>query len=133
VTDLVAGQIKFGFGGIGGVAQHVRAGRLNGLAISTRNRSPLAPDLPTIAESGYPEFEFDSYHVLAAPAGLPEGVAGLLDREVQRALASSELQEKLRVRDIVIAPTPSAEATARIKSDVGKWAGVVRATGMQVD
>jgi tripartite-type tricarboxylate transporter receptor subunit TctC len=133
VTDLVAGQIKVGFVGIGGVAQHVRAGRLKGLAISTRNRSPLAPDLPTIAESGYPNFEFDSYHVLAAPAGLPEPVAGLLDREVQRALAPPDLQEKLRARDIVITPTPSAEATARIKSDVGKWADVVKATGMQVD
>ena len=76
VTDLVAGQIKFGFVGTGGVAQHVRAGRLKGLAISTRKRSPFAPDLPTIAESGYPDFEFDSYHVLAAPAGLPEAVAG---------------------------------------------------------
>ena len=94
VTDLVAGQIKFGFVGTGGVAQHVRAGRLKGLAISTRKRSPFAPDLPTIAEIGYPDFEFDSYHVLAAPAGLPEAVAELLEREVQQALASPELQEK---------------------------------------
>jgi len=133
VTDLVAGQIKFGFVGTGGVAQHVRTGRLKGLAISTRKRSPFAPDLPTIAESGFPNFEFDSYHVLAAPAGLPEAVAGLLEREVQQALASPELQEKLRTQDIVITPTPSAEARARIKSDVEKWAKLVKATGMQVD
>jgi tripartite-type tricarboxylate transporter receptor subunit TctC len=133
VTDLVAGQIKFGFVGTGGVAQHVRAGRLKGLAISTRKRSPFAPELPTIAEIGYPNFEFDSYHVLAAPAGLPEAVAGLLEREVQQALASPELQEKLRAQDIVITPMPSAEASARIKSDVGKWAKLVKATGMQVD
>jgi tripartite-type tricarboxylate transporter receptor subunit TctC len=133
VTDLIAGQIKFGFVGTGGVAQHVRAGRLKGLAISTRKRSPFAPDLPTIAESGYPSFEFDSYHVLAAPAGLPEAVAGLLEREVLQALASPELQEKLRVQDILIAPTPSAEAKARVKSDFEKWAKVVKAAGMQID
>jgi tripartite-type tricarboxylate transporter receptor subunit TctC len=133
VTDLVAGQIKFGFVGTGGVAQHVRAGRLKGLAISSRKRSPFAPDLPTIAEIGYPNFECASYYVLAAPAGLPEAVAGLLEREVLQALASPELQEKLRAQDILITPTPSAEAKARIKSDFEKWAKVVKATGMQID
>jgi tripartite-type tricarboxylate transporter receptor subunit TctC len=133
VNDLVAGQIKFGFVGTGGVAQHVRAGRLKGLAVSTARRSPFAPDLPTIAESGYSNFEFDSYHVLAAPAALPEAVAGVLEREVQLALASPELQDKLRAQDILIAPTPGAEAKARIRSDFEKWAKVVKATGMQVD
>jgi tripartite-type tricarboxylate transporter receptor subunit TctC len=133
VTDLVAGQIKFGFVGTVGVAQHVRAGRLKGLAISTRKRSPLAPDLPTIAEIGYPDFECASSYVFAAPAGLPEAVAGLLEREVLQALASPELLEKLRAQDIVIMPTPSAEARARIKSDFEKWAKVVKATGMQID
>jgi tripartite-type tricarboxylate transporter receptor subunit TctC len=133
VTDLVAGQIKFGFVGTSGVAQHVREGRLKGLAMASRNRSPLAPELPTIAESGYPEFEFEGFHVLAAPAGIPEPVAALLEREVLRVLASPELQQKYRVQDILIAPTPGAETTARIKTDLEKWAKVVRATGMQVD
>ena len=82
VTDLVGGQIKAGFVAASGVIQHVREGRLKGLAVSTRSRSPLAPDVPTIAEAGYPEFEFASYHVLAAPAGIPEPVAALLEREV---------------------------------------------------
>ena len=115
------------------MAQHVRAGRLKGLAISTRERSPLAPELPTIAEAGYPEFEFDTYHVLAAPAGIPEPVAALLEREVLQVLASPDLQEKFRAQDILIAPTPGAEASARIKSDFQKWAKVVKAAGMQVD
>jgi tripartite-type tricarboxylate transporter receptor subunit TctC len=133
VTDLVAGQIKFGFVGTSGVAQHVRQGRLKGLAMASRKRSPLAPELPTIAESGYPEFEFEGFHVLAAPAGIPEPVAALLEREVLRVLASPELQQKYRARDILIAPTPGAETKARIKTDFEKWAKVVRATGMQVD
>jgi tripartite-type tricarboxylate transporter receptor subunit TctC len=133
VNDLVAGQIKSGFVGTGGVAQHVRAGRLKGIAVSTPTRSPFAPDLPTIAESGYADFEFNSYQVLAAPAGLPEAVAEVLEREVLLALASPELQEKLRALDILIAPTPGAEAKARIRSDFEKWAKVVKATGMQID
>ncbi|HET7253272.1 MAG TPA: tripartite tricarboxylate transporter substrate binding protein [Xanthobacteraceae bacterium] len=133
VADLVAGQIKFGFVGSSGVAQHIRAGRLKGLAISTRERSPLAPELPTIAESGYPEFEFDTYYVLAAPAGIPGRVAALLEREVLQVLASPDLQEKFRAQDTVIAPTSGAEAGARIKSDFQKWAKVVKAAGMHVD
>jgi tripartite-type tricarboxylate transporter receptor subunit TctC len=133
VTDLVAGQIKFGFVGTTGVAPHIRAGRLKGLAVSTRQRSALLPELPTLAEAGYPDFEFDTYYVLAAPAGVPDSVAALLEREVLKALASPELQEKFRALDIVMALTPGAEAKARIKSDLQKWSKVVEATGMRVD
>ena len=133
VTDLVAGQIKFGFVGASGVAPHIREGRLKGLAVAGRNRSPIAPELPTIAESGYPKFEFEGFHVLAAPAGIPGPVAALLEREVLRVLASPELQQKYRAQDILITPTPGAETTARIKTDFEKWAKVVRAAGMQVD
>jgi tripartite-type tricarboxylate transporter receptor subunit TctC len=133
VTDLVAGQIKFGFVATSGVAQHVREGRLKGLAVSTRKRSPLAPNLPTLAEAGYPEFEFDTYHVLAAPAGVPETIAVPLEREVLRLLALPDMQEKLRVQDILIVPTPGAEARARIASDFQKWAKVVEAAGMRVE
>jgi tripartite-type tricarboxylate transporter receptor subunit TctC len=133
VTDLVAGQIKFGFVSTAGVSQHVRAGRLKGLAISTRKRSPLTPEIPTLAEAGYPDFEFDTYHVLAAPAAVPEAVAALLEREVLHVLASPELQEKFRAQDIVIAPVPGAGASVRIKSDLQKWAKVVKAAGMRVD
>jgi tripartite-type tricarboxylate transporter receptor subunit TctC len=106
---------------------------LRGLAISTRKRSSLTPDLPTIAEAGYPDFEFDGYHVLAAPAGVPEPVAVLLEREVLQVLASPDLQQKYRAQDIVIAPTPGAEARARIKFDFEKWAKVVEDAGMRVD
>src|SRR6185436_13093865 len=106
-----------------------RAGRLKGLAVSTRKRSPLLPDLPPLAETGYPDFEFDTYYVLAASAGVPDPVAALLEREVLRALAAPELQEKFRALDITMALTPGAEAEARIKSDVKKWAKVVAAAG----
>lgn len=133
VTDLVAGQIKFGFVGTTGVAQHVRAGRLKGLAVSTRQRSPLLSELPALAEAGYPEFEFDTYYVLAAPAGVPDPAAALVEREVLQALASPEVQEKFRALDIVMVLTPGTEAKTRIKSDLQKWAKVVEAAGMRVD
>ncbi len=132
-ADLAAGQIKFGFVATPGVVQHVRAGRLKGLAVSGRTRSPLAPELPTIAEAGYPDFEYESYYVLAAPAGIPDSVAALLEREVQQALASPGLQEKLRVQDILLDWAGSADTKTRIEADAQLWAKVVKAAGMHVD
>ena len=75
VIDLVAGQVKAGFVSTAGVIQHVRAGRLKGLAISSSKRSPLAPDVPTVAEAGYPDFKVETYFVMSGPAGLPDAIA----------------------------------------------------------
>jgi tripartite-type tricarboxylate transporter receptor subunit TctC len=133
VSDLVAGQIKFGFVATTGVAPHIRTGLLTGLAVSTRKRSPLLPDLPALAEAGYPEFEFDTYYVLAAPAGIPDSIAVQLEGDVLQMLAAPELQEKLEALDIMAARTSGAEAKARIKSDLKKWSKVVDAAGMRVD
>ena len=132
-TDLAAGQIKVGFVGTSGVAQHARSGRLKGLAVSSRSRSPLMPEVPTIAESGFPDFEFEGYSVLAAPAGLPDPVTALLEREVRDALAPPELQEKLRAQDVLVEWTGSAGTKARIEVDAKLFAKVIKATGMRVD
>jgi len=131
--DLAGGQIKFGFVGTSGVLPHVRAGRLKGLAVSSRTRSPIAPELPTIAESGFPEFEFETYYVFAAPAGLPDSVTALLEREVREALTSRDLRDKLRAQDILVEWTGSADTKTRIAADAKLWAKVVKATGMHVD
>jgi tripartite-type tricarboxylate transporter receptor subunit TctC len=106
---------------------------MKGLAVSTRMRSSIAPELPTIAESGFPDFEFETYTVLAAPAGLPDSVAALLEHEAQQALASPDFQEKVRAQDILIEWTGSADTRARIEADVKLWAKVVEAAGMRVD
>ena len=132
-TDLASGQIKFGFVATPGVVQHVRTGRLKGLAVSGRTRSPLAPELPTIAEAGYPDFEYESYYVLAAPASVPNSVAALLETEAQQSLADSGLQERFRAQDIVIAWAGSVDTTARIEAEAQLWAKVVKAAGMRVD
>jgi tripartite-type tricarboxylate transporter receptor subunit TctC len=132
-ADLAAGQIKFGFVATPGVVQHVRTGRLKGLAVSGRTRSPLAPELPTIAEAGYPDFEYESYYILAAPANIPDSVAALLEWETQQALASPGLQEKFRAQDILIDWAGSVDTKARIEADAQLWAKVVKAAGMHVD
>jgi tripartite-type tricarboxylate transporter receptor subunit TctC len=133
VTDLVAGQIKFGFVGTAGVVPHVVAGRLRALAISAGQRSTLAPDVPTMVEAGYPNFKVETYYVISAPAGTPEPIVALLEHEIRQALKSSDLQETFRPQDIEILATTGAEAKARLKSDAELWAKVVNATGMHVD
>jgi tripartite-type tricarboxylate transporter receptor subunit TctC len=132
-TDLVSGQIKFGFVGGGGVVQHIRAGRLKGLAVSSRERSLLLPELPTIAELGYPQFIFEANFPLAVRAGTPEPVATELEAAIRGALSSPDIQGRLRPIDLRIFASTGAEAQARIEADRKLWAGIVKATGMRVD
>lgn len=131
-TDLAAGQVKFGFVGASGVLPHVRAGRLKGLAVSSRARSALMPDLPTIAESGYPEFEFETYYVLAGPARLAEPLVSLLESEVRDALDAPELKARLG-GDVVIAWKGRAATKARIEADCALWAGLVKRANLRID
>ncbi len=100
VIDLVAGQVKAGFVASAGVIPHVREGRLRGLAISSAKRSPLAPEVPTTAEAGYPDLKLNTYFVLLAPAKTPDPVIVLIEREIKSALQSADLQEKFRAHDI---------------------------------
>jgi tripartite-type tricarboxylate transporter receptor subunit TctC len=115
------------------VIQHVRTGRLKGLAISSRERSLLAPEVPTIAELGYPDFDFVIYFPLAVPAATPDDIVSLLEREVHDALKSPDLQARLLPLDMKVAASTGAEAKARIESDAKLWAKVIEATGMHVD
>jgi tripartite-type tricarboxylate transporter receptor subunit TctC len=130
-TDLVSGQIKFGFVGAG-VIQHIHAGRLKGLAVSSRERSLLVPDLSTIAELGYPDFEFLAYFPLAVRSGTPEPVVALLEKDIRNALKSPDIQERFRPLDMRIVASTGAEAASRLQSDAALWAKVVKTTGMHV-
>jgi tripartite-type tricarboxylate transporter receptor subunit TctC len=82
VMGLVGGQIQAGFLATPGVLQNVRDGRLRALAVSSPRRAPVAPDIPTIAENGYPAFDVGFYQVMLAPTGLPEQIRAVLESEV---------------------------------------------------
>ena len=133
VVDLVAGQVKAGFVSTAGVIQHVRDGKLKGLAISSTVRSLLAPDVPTTAEAGYPDFKLGTYFVLLAPAGLPDAIAERLEREVRAVLASPELKEKFRPQDIEVIGSNAAEARAFLREDTALWARIAKDANLRVD
>jgi tripartite-type tricarboxylate transporter receptor subunit TctC len=133
VVDLLAGQVKIAFIGSTGMADHIREGRLRGLGVSHAARSPLAPDIPTIAESGYSGFTIETYLVMISPAGIPEPVVGVLERELQAALRHPDLIERFRLMDFVPLGLAGVEARQRIKDDTQTWAKVVAATNMRLD
>jgi tripartite-type tricarboxylate transporter receptor subunit TctC len=133
VIDLLAGQVKFAFVVSSTLIDHVHAGRLRGLAVARESRSPLTPDVPTMAESGYPGFKADSYFVMLAPTGIPEPIAGVLEREVQSALKQPDLIDRLRAMDITPVGTVGAAVRDRIKVDRETFAKVVTAANMHAD
>jgi tripartite-type tricarboxylate transporter receptor subunit TctC len=133
VIDLLAGQVKAGFVATAGVIQHVRDGKLKGLAISATDRSQLAPEVPTAAEAGYPDFKMATYFVLLGPAALPDAIAELLEREVRAALTSPDLQDRLRPQDVQIVASTAAEARAFLRADTALWARIAKTAGMKAD
>jgi tripartite-type tricarboxylate transporter receptor subunit TctC len=133
VIDLVAGQVKAGFVSTAGVIQHVRDGKLKGLAISATRRSSLAPNVPTMAEAGYPDFKLATYFVLLAPAGVPDAVAGLIEREVRAVLKSPDLAEKFRPQDIEVMASGPDEARAFLREDSALWARIAKQANLRVD
>lgn len=133
VVDLLSSQIKFGFIATGGVIKHVRAGRLKALAISGSRRIEAAPEIPTIAESGYPGFEVEVSYVILAPAGVPAPIAQKLETEIRTALQSPGIKSHFQPLNIEIIATSAAEAEARINAEKATWAKVIEATGMRAD
>ena len=131
VADFLAGQVKVAFGSTSGLLPQAAIGKLKALAVSTAKRSPLAPDVPTIAESGCPGFELTTDFVLLAPGGTPDEIVALLEREVRQAIDTPEFRDRFSKQDIWIVASTSAEAASRIKAGFALWGDVVARTGMK--
>jgi tripartite-type tricarboxylate transporter receptor subunit TctC len=133
VADLMAGQIKVSFGSTAGLLPLYKDGKLKALAVSTAQRSPLAPEIPTVAESGYPGFELTTDFVLMAPGGTPDDIIDRLQREIRQGVYTQELKDRFSQQDIWIVASTPAETAARIKAGDELWAKVVKQTGMKAE
>jgi len=132
-ADFLAGQFKVSFGSTAALLPLAQSGQLRALAVSTAQRSPLAPDVPTVAESGYPGFELTTDFILLAPGGTPDKIVDLLQREVRQAISPQEFRDRFSKQDIwIVASTPD-ETAARIKAGYALWADVVKRTGMKAE
>lgn len=130
LNDLLAGeQVHFMFATIPSVIEFVRAGRLRALAVTSKTRSAAVPDVPTVAESGYPDFEASSWFGLLGPAGLPQDLVAKLYGEVARVLRMPDIRAKLiQLGADPVGSTPD-EFAAYLRAETVKWAKVVKASG----
>ena len=133
VIDLVAGQIQMLIGGMSSVMPHIKAGRLRALAVTGTQRSIAMPDVPTVAESLLPGFEATAWYCLLAPAKTPRANTSRLQTEYAKALALPDVKQRLdNLGFDIVAGTPDALA-AYIKSEIVKWAKVVKASGAKAE
>jgi tripartite-type tricarboxylate transporter receptor subunit TctC len=133
VTDMIAGHIPAVSTTLSTAAGQIRAGRARGLAISASSRLPEYPDIPTFAESGYPDLVATVWFSLSAPAGLPPQIAERLNGEVRRALELADVKEKLRHEGITPNRLDAKEFTAFVADELRRWGPIVRASGAKND
>jgi tripartite-type tricarboxylate transporter receptor subunit TctC len=129
----MGGQVNCGFLATPTVLPHVKSGKLTGLAVSTAQRSPLAPEIPTAAEAGAPGFDAPFYLVLFAPKALPADIMARVNAEVSKALGAPEVKERAAKLDVTTLGGSPEEATKVLKAAASKWAPVVQRIGLKLD
>jgi len=127
VNDLMGGQVQSMFGDFLVVYPQVKAGKIKALAVTSAKRHPMLPEVPTIAESGYPGFEALSWQGLFAPAGTPAEVVARLNAETLKALASEDFRESFARQGFTVAGSSPAEFRAFIEAEIPKWARIIKA------
>ena len=133
MQDVMGGQVDCGFLAGPTVLPQVRAGKLVALAVSGARRSPLLPEVPTVAEAGFPGFDATFSLVLYAPRGVPRPVIEQMHAALAAALRHPEVVERLRVSDQEVVAASPADTAARVAADSKTWGAVARKIGLQLD
>jgi len=133
MADLLGGHIQLTFDNMLTVLPQVKAGKLRGLAVTMTTRSPLTPELPTVAEAGLKGFEVKSWNGVVVPAGTPKEIIARLNGEIVRILRQPDLREKFLVQGVELVPTTPEEFGAFIKQDIAKWAKVIQLSGARAE
>ena len=133
VTDVIAGQVPLLWVSIPAAAQFVKAGKLRALAVSTVKRSAVFPDVPTMAESGFKDFEVDSWYAMFVPASTPKPIIERLNKAALKVLAQPEVKEKLLSQGAEAVGDSPSQLGAVVKKEIAKWKQVVKAANIKVD
>ena len=133
VTDVIGGNVSMTFGNTLTVMPGVKNGRLRGIAIATARRSAIAPELPTIAESGLPGFESGTWYALMAPARTPRDVVILINGAVVRILQLAHIREKLLAQGAEPLSGTPEQMGDYVRSEIAKWGKVAKASGARFD
>jgi tripartite-type tricarboxylate transporter receptor subunit TctC len=133
ITDVIGGQVSMSFSSLAASLPHIRSGRLVPLAVTSAQRSPAMPEVPSIAEKGFPRYEAVAWYGIIAPPGTPVEIVRKLNEASHKAFASAEVREKLTALSAAATPGTPEEFTAFIRSEIARWAPVVKASGAKVD
>lgn len=133
LTDLISGQVNFMIDPIATAMPHVKSGKLRALAVSSANRSPLAPDLPTIAEAGIQGYDFSAWFLLLAPSKVPQPIVDKVNGAVRRAVSSDALNQSFAGRGAEAGKGTPPELKRFLSAEIARYRDLVRATGMKVD
>ena len=133
LVDLLGGQVDLTFSPIASSIQHVKAGRLKALGVTSSKRVPLLPDLPTIAESGVPGYAASAWYGVVAPARVPRDIIQKLNREINALLKNAEFREGMLARGAVPMGGSSEEFAAFMRQEVSKYAALVKESGIKIE
>ena len=133
MNEVIAGQVQVMFSSLTSLLPHVNSGRLRGIAVASLQRVSIVQHLPTVAESGLPGFEAALWNALMVPAGTAQSIVDKLNLETDRVVRNPEVIEQLRRQGFAAATKTPAALAAFIKSEVAKWATVVKAAGARAD
>jgi len=130
---VLAGEAQLIFGSVASSMPHVKAGRLKALATTGAKRSKVAPDLPTVAESGFPGFDVSSWYALLVPAKSPATVVNIIRDAALKAVALPDVQAAMSRQGLEVETSTPRELAARIKSETAVWAGVIKEAGIKAE
>jgi tripartite-type tricarboxylate transporter receptor subunit TctC len=133
VTAVLAAQVDATIEGITILLPHIRDGKMRALAVTSRERTPLAPDLPTMIEAGVPDYEVATFNGIAAPAGTPPAIVAKLNAAVNQGMQAPELQERLTKLGAIAKPNSAAEFAAFIAAQHAKWSALAKSANIKVE
>lgn len=133
ITALVSGEVSVGFPSTSAAVPHVRSGKMRGLAVTSARRSPMAPAIPTVAESGVPGYEASPFYGLMVPAATPREIVVRLHAESVQALRRPDVTARFGTTDLELIGSTPEQFAAYIKSEIAKWGKIVKAIGLRPD
>jgi tripartite-type tricarboxylate transporter receptor subunit TctC len=133
LNDIIAGHVQVGFGVIGSALGNIQGGTLRALAVTSAQRSNVLPDIPTVAESGLPEFEAVLSYGLLAPAGTPRPIVDRINAELRKALASSDIAERVASEGGNVTPSSPEDYAFVIAREDAVWSKLIRDINLKID
>ena len=130
---MIAGDVEFLFGSLPAVLPHAKSGRVRALAVGTPKRSPALPDVPTVAESGFPGFDASLWLAIMAPAGTPAAVVNRLNKEIVAVVRSPDAADALNKAGAEPTTSTPAELANMVKDGVRKYAAAVKRAGVKLE